>query len=232
MIAVGGAGPKTNELLSVDVRTGVSTRIAPVTSFTEYTPIGYSPNGRQLALARSSGNAGTASCCHSALIVERADGTAPRRLYNFADNLRDGPADAAWSPDGQELAFVEGDPTPPDPSLGIVDVATGTVRSVDLNGYNPGDAPPVWAPDGSELATGNSSLRRPAFAIATFDLASGALTTIGLGQLPIAWYREGTILAIGERDNTLYTLRAKGGSQRLVFALPRPLQLLTIEPQP
>jgi hypothetical protein len=229
-IAVGGAGAQTNELLSVDVQTGIATRIAPVARFTEYQVIGYSPDGRQLAVDKQSGDAGTASCCKSLLFVEHPDGTGQRLLFSFFDAIHDGPGDATWSPDGHELAFTEDGMDTRDPRFAVVDVATA--RVLRINGFIPADAPPIWSPDGSKL-TVVRYVRQPIYTVSTFNLTTNTLTKIGLGDDPFAWYADGTILTIGGANgNILYSLNMAGGTQKPLVTIPKPLQFLTIEPAP
>jgi Tol biopolymer transport system component len=229
-IMVGGAGAQTNELLSVDVRTGVGTRIASGARFTEYQVIGYSPDGSQLAVDKQSGDAGTASCCKSLLLVEHPDGRDPRLLFSFFDAIHDGAGDATWSPNGRELAFTDDGMDTRDPHFGVVDVATSHVRSI--NGFIPADDPPIWSPDGTKL-TVVRYVQLPIYTVSTFDLATNTLTKIGLGDVPLAWYPDGTILTVGGANgNVLYKLSASGGLQHPIFSLPKPLQFLTIEPKP
>jgi Tol biopolymer transport system component len=229
-IAVGGAGAQTDELLSVDVQTGIATRIALVARFTEYQVIGYSPDGRQLAVDKQSGDAGTASCCESLLLVEHTDGTSQRLLFSFFDAIHDGPQDATWSPDGHELAFTDDGMDTRDPRFAVVDVATARVRRI--NGFVPADAPPIWSPDGTKL-TAVRYVRQPIYTVSTFNLETDTVTKIGLGDDPFAWYPDGTILATGGANgNILYRLSSTGGPQRRIFTLPKPLRFLTIEPRP
>jgi dipeptidyl aminopeptidase/acylaminoacyl peptidase len=224
-IVVGGAGVTTEALLSVNVKTGASVPIALVAKFTDYVAVGFSPNGRQLAIERLTGEVGTASCCHELLIVERPDGTAPRTLFSFADAIHDGAGDATWSPDGRWLAFTDDGMSLRDPRFGIVAVASGTVRRV--NSFDPADDPPIWAPGGNKLAVVRVGAG-PTYTVATFNLTTGALSKIGVGKVPIAWYPDGTILTTaGKNNNTLYALSASGGEQRHLFTLPRPLQFYT-----
>jgi Tol biopolymer transport system component len=231
-IAVGGAGTQTGELVTVDVPTGTATRIAPAVRFTGYDVIGYSADGSQLAIDIQSGDAGTSSCCKSLLVVEHPDGTGARVLFSFFDAIHDGPQDATWSPDGHKLAFTEDGMDIRDPRFGIVDVATSSVRPI--TGLNVADSSPVWSPDGSRL-TAVSYTTHPSltYSVNTVDLASGKSTKIGLGSVPIAWYPDGTILTVGGKDgNILYALNVAGGVQRAIFTLPKPLELLTVEPAP
>jgi len=230
-IAVGGAGAQTNELLTVNVKTGTKTRMGRVARFTEYVVIGYSPDGSRLAVDVESGDAGTSSCCKSLLVVERPDGTRQRVLFSFFDAIHDGPADATWSPDGTHMAFTDDGMDRRDPRFGIVDVAAATVRPVA--GMNVVDASPVWSPDSSELTAVTYRPHPLTYSVSTVALASGRPTKIGPGDQPIAWYRDGTILTVGgENGNVLYALSAAGGPERRIFALPRPQQILTIEPAP
>lgn len=230
-IAVGGAGVQTGELVTVNVSTGVETRIAPVARYTNYFVIGYSPDGSRLAIDIESGDAGTASCCKSLLVVEHPDGTGERLLFSFFDAIHDGPGDATWSPDGTKLAFTEDGMDLRDPRFAVIDVATATVHVITL--ANTADTSPVWAPDSSALTAVTYTTRPLRYSVNTVSLASGTPTKIGIGSEPAAWYEDGTILSAGgANENTLYVFDAAGGMPRPLFTLPRPLQFLTVEPAP
>lgn len=230
-IAVGGAGVQTGELVTVNVRTGAETRISPIARFTNYLVIGYSPDGSQLAIDIESGDAGTASCCKSLLVVEHPDGTAKRILFSFFDAIHDGPGDATWSPDGSKLAFTDDGMDLRDPRFAVVDVATATVHAI--NGMNTADSPAVWAPDSSALTAVTYTTRPLRYSVDTVSVTGGTPTRIGPGGQPVAWYRGGTILSAGGANgNVLYALSAAGGMQQPLFALPKPLQFVTVEPAP
>lgn len=70
--------------------------------------------------------------------VVRADGTELRQVVASAS------AQPAWSPDGEELAFVDAES-----ALRVVDVASGKVRTVAASANVP-----QWSPDGRRLAFG------------------------------------------------------------------------------
>jgi dipeptidyl aminopeptidase/acylaminoacyl peptidase len=230
-MTVGTAGVETNALLSVGVRTGTATTIARAVRFTEYQVIGYSPDGKQVALEIERGDAGTASCCKSLLAVQHPDGTARRILFSFSDAVHDGAGDATWSPDGTRLAFTDDGRDPRDPRFAIVDVAAGTTHAV--GGLQTVDSPPVWSPDGTRLTVGTFTGPSPAYSVETYDLASGRAAKVGKGSVPVAWYRDGTILtAGGAHANTLYAFDSERGRQRVLFSLPKPLQILSIVPAP
>jgi Tol biopolymer transport system component len=230
-IAVGGAGVQTGELLTVNVQTGVESRIAPVVRSRNYAVIGYSPDGSRLAVDIESGVAGTASCCKSLLVVEHPDGTAKRLLFSFFDPIHDGPGNATWSPDGSKLAFTDDGMDIRDPPFAIIDVATATVHAI--KGLNTTDARSVWAPDSSALAVVTFTVRPLRYSVDVVDAASGAARRIGLGDQPAAWYEDGTILAAGGKNgNILYALGSNGGRQQPLFTLPKPLQFLSIDPAP
>jgi Tol biopolymer transport system component len=229
-IAVGGAGKQTNHLVTVDVATGATTDIAPVYRYTQYVVIGFSPNGRDLAFARDSGLAGTASCCKAWLVVARADGSDERRLFSFADAIHDGPEDSSWSPDSNSIVFVDDGMDPRDPQLAIVDVSSGRVRPI--RGLNNADSPPVWSPDSRRFTVVRYRPGPPpSYSVSTFNLASGKATTIGTGVLPSAWYPDGTITTL-DGTHLFRAINSATGAERTLFALPRSFGILYVDPAP
>ncbi|MGZ4416266.1 MAG: hypothetical protein ACXVRZ_18140 [Gaiellaceae bacterium] len=229
-IAVGGAGRETNHLVTVDVATGAVTDTAPVYRYTQYFVIGFSPNGRELAFARDSGLAGTASCCKSWLVVSRADGSDERRLFSFADAIHDGPEQSSWSRDSNSIAFAEDGRDSHDPPLAIVSVSTGRVRP--FKGVEPVITPPVWSPDGSQFTVvriGGGSPR--SYWISALQVASGKTATIGSGVLPIAWYPDGTITTL-DGTRQVRAIDTVTGAERTLFAFPRTFSILSLDPAP
>lgn len=134
----------------------------------------------------------------------------------------------AWSPTGQQLAFlsVPLDQRYPDhpeavfepaiaPRLGILDMSAGTARYFSLPGLVVGTRP-VWSPDGKRLAVTFGKARPStgemprtvveAQRIVAIELVSGKLQPLtepgepGVTLWPVAWSPGGKELAVGRRN--------------------------------
>ncbi|MGW0893384.1 hypothetical protein [Saccharopolyspora sp. NPDC002578] len=123
----------------------------------------YSPDGGTIAVSVFSGPAGDRV---QRIELMNSDGT-NRRLLNIADRQPgDWETDAAWSPDGREIAVARRSPggLPTDQSRGksrivVVNVATGEVTG-RLAPQNPAqdDTQPLFSPDGGTLAFSRGEL--------------------------------------------------------------------------
>jgi Tol biopolymer transport system component len=101
---------------------------------------GWSPDGRSLAVIRTSGPDLTVS----ELLVVATDGSPARAL---APGWPIG--SISWSADGSEIGFVTVDAATDAKAMAMVDVRKGDVRMIDV-GAEPGG--PAWSPDGSRIA--------------------------------------------------------------------------------
>lgn len=90
----------------------------------------------------------------------------------------------AWSPDGQLLAWVEGDPLP-------APVWVMTFRSRDARSLGLATGHPAWAPQGQRLAFPTTA------GLVVWDLSAGTALTLPLAaQGQPAWSPDGTQLAV------------------------------------
>jgi Tol biopolymer transport system component len=221
-LAVGGIDPATTGLDLINVKTGTRRQLRTPRPYVFYTPIGYSPDGRWLALAIARGNGGTASCCSEALAVARADGTHLQVLFRFADAIHDGPGAATWSPSSSRIAFTDDGRATEDPRLAIVDVPSGTVHRLDpRNAY---DQSPAWSPDGKRLALADS---QSSFTEAT---DGSGLQPLGIPGTHTLWlHNNDLLLATGTTGHQIDLFAQGQGTARLFVGLPGRDQLLSFE---
>lgn len=219
-LLVGGAGNATSKLLSVSVATKRVRELAPPRPFSEYRAIGWSQN--EVVYTRFSGNPGSASCCTLDLIVARADGSSPRRLFRFADGgIHDSPA-AALSPDGRYVAFTTEARDPRDPRLAITDIRRGTTRAIP--GVNPMTTAPAWSPDSRRIAVATLS------DVVTFALDGKHSHPVGTPGALVDWSRSaGLTIVTGAQSNEV--LRSSDGRHpaRLLYRLPKGQSILTLD---
>jgi Tol biopolymer transport system component len=93
----------------------------------------WAPDGSLIAY--STGSSGS-------LDTIRPDGTGHRVL------AAGGPYEIGWTPDARSIAFARADSGAPPSKISIVDLATGTVRTIDLTEQPTGIH---WSPDGARL---------------------------------------------------------------------------------
>lgn len=228
-LAVGGVDPHRTGFELIDVATGRVTLIGKQRHYVFYSPIAFSPNGRWLAYAFSSGNVGTTSCCVEELVVSRADGTHPRVLHQFGDPIHDGPTFATWSPDSTRIAYTDDGESPKDPRLAIVDVRSGRMRA--LNPRHVYDQYPAWSPNARRLAL--TQYAAPVFTVATDGSHFHPLQIKGTAAL---WLRDGDLLiAVGktrhqtETSHRIERLPGARGKPRMFVTLPGHQQLLRFQ---
>ncbi len=105
---------------------------------------------------------------------------APRPLHRCSAPCRA----PAWSPDGQWLAWVEGDPLPA--PVWVMQPASGDARTLGL-----ATGSPAWAPTGQQLAWPTAE------GLVIADLAAGTVLTLPLAATgQPAWSPDGTQLAV------------------------------------
>jgi len=117
-----------------DVRTGVTSLIsgsaqAAASGLAAAAEPAWSPDGNWIAFE----GAGVSGFIHGKIWLMRPDGTDAHILFGTMGVL---PQDSAptWSPDGRQIAVCEAQRPPSGPcSIAIVDVATGTIRTVTTN---------------------------------------------------------------------------------------------------
>ena len=103
-----------------------------------------SPDGQQIAFLRSHPAAPGKTAAVS-LMLARSDGGAPRAIARFESVGGLGPR---FSPDGRKIALIFNGVAGGSFSLRLVDVATGSVESVDEPAGSIRPWAPIWTPDG------------------------------------------------------------------------------------
>lgn len=165
---------------------------------------------------------------HADLYVMNADGSNERQLTTS------GGASAAWSPDGQRIAFVRGEPST---DLHIINAdGTNPTRITNL-GEHYALSMPSWSPDGRYIACtldawpGGGSAADFSVWVVDLDVWKGELLGLeDLRALPRAspslndhpaWSTDGAWLAFDasvENQRAVYLIAAAGGNLRRVPA--------------
>jgi Tol biopolymer transport system component len=116
----------------------------------------------------------------------------------------------AWSPDGSQLAFLDGGTSAMN--------ADGSARRLLHQGV---DRQVAWSPDGTRLALVTQSLAGNG-ALVVVDLQAGTTSTAVAGgvdlDLPPAWSPDGTKLAYTDRSSGVVAVVDADGSDRRVLA--------------
>ncbi len=139
------------EIFTVPVEEGSTRNLTRSSDAADRSPI-WSPKGERIAWFSDQGDAGYQ------LMIGNQDGLeAPRSISIGESKMAWEPS---WSPDGNLIAFVDNKVR-----VRIVDVAKGTVRTVDTGGVNieRGGMDLRWSPDSKWLAyskTGSNNFRR------------------------------------------------------------------------
>jgi Tol biopolymer transport system component len=216
-LLVGGAGAKTNRLLTVAVRTGARSNLFVPRPYTEYRVLGWSPNGRWIAFSRSTGKPGTSSCCTLGLFVARPDGTGARRVFRFEDPIHDTPF-GSWSPDSRSIAFTS-DRT----GLVIVNARSGSVRRIA--GISPLIVSPAWSPDSKRLAV-------IAGQVLTLDPNEQNVHQLGAkGGHLVVWTHNGALFVVsGAQSNQVLVIRDGRERPQLLFRMPKKQAILALDP--
>jgi dipeptidyl aminopeptidase/acylaminoacyl peptidase len=203
----------------------------------------WSPDGRSLAFVSQVGADGDRTLAWEVFVVEARPGAAPRQLTRFEGATNNpggegGTSRIAWSPDGTQLAFLQGGaprllyyaPT----RLATVPAAGGPVRVLTA-GLDRWVTDPAWAPDGSLLALVEEDraqrlVRIPAAGGAPVPLLDGPRA---VGGFDVG--RDGRIAALFATARTLPEVHAQEGPgwrplSRQNDALLAELQLAELEP--
>ena len=161
----------------------------------------WSPNGEQVAFARSDGDT-------LSIWVMNADGTAQRQLTNTDD----GDISPAWSPNGEQVAFARSDGD----SLSIwVMNADGTAHR-QLTNTDDGDISPAWSPNGEQVAFARSDGDSASIWVMNADGTAQRQLTDDDDISP-AWSPNGEQVAFARSDGdtaSIWVMNADGTAQR------------------
>ena len=219
-LLVGGAGRQTNRLLTIPLNGGRATDVVRPRALTEYRVIGWAPNGRQIAYQRTSGTYGN----DVELIVAKPDGTNRRSLFRLQEPIHDY-FEGAFSPDSRSIAFSTPNRAPHDPTLAIVNVATGAVHRLK-GGW--GGQRPAWSPDSKRLAVALGSRT------VTMTTAGGRIhSLLEVTGASLAWSPRGRITIAGPDAQPWKIFASRNGiaAAKLLFTLPRNVAVVDIDPQ-
>ena len=182
----------------------------------------WSPDGKQIAYVTRRGGEPDRHSNFDIYLVEPRAGATERRLTTFdgADNDPDLESPISWSPDGRQLAFVQGGEDKwiyyaPN-QLAIVDVATGRTRlPAPIDRWF---TQPRWSPDGRSVLALIEQSR--VINLSRIEVASGKVTPLTAGprfDAGFALSPQGRIVVLGGDDVTPYELAAleKGGLRPL-----------------
>ena len=221
-LLVGGAGRQTSRLVSISLKSGRATDVVRPRVWTEYRIVGWAPNGRRIAYARVSGRPGTASCCRVDLIVARPDGTHCRTLFSLADPIHDVFA-AAWSPNSRSIAFSTDNRDPHDPTLAIVNVATGAVHRLKHGGW--GSQRPAWSPDSKRLAVALGGRT-----VTMTTSGGGVHTLLAVTGTSVIWSPSDQITIAGSAQPREVFASPNGTAPaKLIFRLPSRVAVVAID---
>jgi Tol biopolymer transport system component len=219
-LLVGGAGRRTSRLLTISPNGDRATDVVKPRASTEYGVIGWAPNGRQIAYQRTSGTYGN----DVELIVARPDGTHRRTLFTLQEPIHDY-FQGAWSPDSRSIAFSTGHRAPRDPTLAIVNVATGAVHRLP-GGW--GSQRPAWSPDSNRLAVALGSRT------VTMTTAGRRIhSLLEITGASLAWSPRDQITIAGPDAQPWKVFASPNGiaAAKLLFQLPRNIAVVAIDPQ-
>jgi dipeptidyl aminopeptidase/acylaminoacyl peptidase len=173
----------------------------------------WSPDGKQIAYVTRRGGEPDRHSNFDIYLVEPRAGATERRLTTFdgADNDPDLESPISWSPDGRQLAFVQGGEDKwiyyaPN-QLAIVDVATGRTRlPAPIDRWF---TQPRWSPDGRSVLALIEQSR--VTNLSRIEVASGKVTPLTAGprfDAGFALSPQGRIVVLGGDDVTPYELAA------------------------
>jgi len=173
----------------------------------------WSPDGKQIAYVTRRGGEPDRHSNFDIYLVEPRAGATERRLTTFdgADNDPDLESPISWSPDGRQLAFVQGGEDKwiyyaPN-QLAIVDVATGRTRvPAPIDRWF---TQPRWSPDGRSVLALIEQSR--VVNLSRIEVASGKVTPLTTGPRYDAGFAlspQGRIVVLGGGDVTPYELAA------------------------
>jgi dipeptidyl aminopeptidase/acylaminoacyl peptidase len=133
-------GSESFHIVTMDLASGRQTDLTPDIPFAHQPNLGWSPDGRQLAVLSDAAG-------QFALYALPLNGGGARLLLDVGHPCWD----AHWSPDGHWIA-VEVEWHGQDRSIFLVDPEGGKTRQLQLNGEALNAMNPAWSPDGQTLA--------------------------------------------------------------------------------
>jgi Ca2+-binding RTX toxin-like protein len=111
--------------------------------------------------------------------------------------------DASWSPDGTQIAFLQGD------VLAVAAASGANVRPLASGiGPPPSDVTgPVWSPDGASLAIATASTAGSQLLVVPLDGSAAHVAFDGGGEnVNPSWSRDGSLLAFERSDGRRWTI--------------------------
>ena len=189
----------------------------------------WSPDGKAIAFSRDIDIALTTKM-QTELFIMDVKGTYEIRLTDHPEI--DGP-DLAWSPDGEQIAFVSTRSGKLD--IHVIDVASRAVKQLTNNAALGGlSADPDWSPDGKHIAY-EQIVRGQGRTIYTID-ANGKdrkplVPADGLFRYGPRWSPDGDAILYGEIEYRIINERPQKFAQRLVicqFRIKEILQTITL----
>lgn len=180
----------------------------------------WSPDGSQIAFASGHGYAGE----YSQIYVVDVAGGEPLRLTSHVNvptlTLSMGNNSPAWSPDGEQIAFVAEQLDGPSEIHVMNADGTGVLRLTDSPDRKMG---PVWSPDGTQIVFGTDVEGADIWVMQADGSDQRNLTGSPAIEIEPAWSPDGTQLAFVRSMDSgiqLVVINADGSSERVIYDSP------------